>query len=45
MGWAKYLEDIISRQNGTSRVRAEIKQVGERGEKPKISPRKLEQES
>ena len=42
MGWAKYLEDIVSRRNGTSRVQAEIKQVAERRapSKAKAAPRK-----
>src|ERR1019366_6584232 len=39
MGWAKYLEDIVSRHNGTSRVQAEIKQVAARREPPKRSPK------
>ncbi len=40
MGWAKYLEDIVSRRNGTSRVQAEIKQVAERRAPSKAAPKK-----
>lgn len=35
MGWAKYLEDIVSRRNGTSRVQAEIKQTAPNRAQPK----------
>lgn len=40
MGWAKYLEDIVSRRNGTSRVQAEIKQMAERRAPSKAAPKK-----
>ena len=41
MGWAKYLEDIVSRHNGTSRVQAEIKKVAEHREQPRPSPKNI----
>ena len=40
MGWAKYLEDIVSRRNGTSRAQGQMRKAVEQAQSPK-KPRKI----